>query len=77
MAESDEVSETGAAPLVPTQLGPGAALPEYASAGAAGADLRASQAVVIAPGARAAVEGLRYLKDLEVYDLQGLHARLN
>ncbi|HTJ93498.1 MAG TPA: carbamoyl phosphate synthase large subunit, partial [Pararobbsia sp.] len=28
-------------------------------------------------GARAAVEGLRYLKDLEVYDLQGLHARLN
>lgn len=28
-------------------------------------------------GARAAVEGLRYLKNLEVYDLQGLHARLN
>ena len=28
-------------------------------------------------GARAAVEGLRYLRDLEVYDLQGLHARLN
>ncbi|MGI4812413.1 MAG: carbamoyl-phosphate synthase large subunit [Janthinobacterium lividum] len=28
-------------------------------------------------GARAAVEGLRYLKALEVYDLQGLHARLN
>jgi len=28
-------------------------------------------------GARAAVEGLRYLKDLEVYDLQGLHGRLN
>jgi len=28
-------------------------------------------------GARAAVEGLRYLKDLEVYDLQGLHARLH
>ena len=28
-------------------------------------------------GAQAAVEGLRYLKDLEVYDLQGLHARLN
>jgi len=31
------------------------ALPEYASAGAAGADLRASEAVVIAPGERAAV----------------------
>lgn len=28
-------------------------------------------------GARAAVEGLRYLRNLEVYDLQGLHARLN
>ncbi|MCA3844916.1 MAG: carbamoyl-phosphate synthase large subunit, partial [Burkholderia sp.] len=28
-------------------------------------------------GARGAVEGLRYLNDLEVYDLQGLHARLN
>ncbi|CAB3787186.1 carbamoyl-phosphate synthase large subunit [Pararobbsia alpina] len=28
-------------------------------------------------GARAAVEGLRYLRELEVYDLQGLHARLH
>ncbi len=28
-------------------------------------------------GRAAAVEGMRYLKDLEVYDLQGLHARLN
>ena len=28
-------------------------------------------------GARAAVEGLGYLRELEVYDLQGLHARLN
>ncbi|TAL52961.1 carbamoyl-phosphate synthase large subunit [Pandoraea sp.] len=28
-------------------------------------------------GARAAVEGLKYLQNLEVYDLQGLHARLN
>jgi dUTP pyrophosphatase len=37
------------------ELGAGAALPEYASAGAAGADLRASEGVVIAPGARAAV----------------------
>jgi len=35
-------------------------LPEYASAGAAGADLRASEAVEIAPGGRAAVPtGLR------------------
>lgn len=31
------------------------ALPDYASAGAAGADLRASAAVTLAPGARAAV----------------------
>lgn len=31
------------------------ALPVYASAGCAGADLRASEAVVLAPGARAAV----------------------
>jgi dUTP pyrophosphatase len=30
-------------------------LPEYSSTGAAGADLRASEAVTIAPGARAAV----------------------
>ncbi|MCS6764119.1 MAG: carbamoyl-phosphate synthase large subunit [Candidatus Protistobacter heckmanni] len=28
-------------------------------------------------GARAAVEGLRYIKELEVYDLQGLQARLH
>ncbi|MGI4855976.1 MAG: carbamoyl-phosphate synthase large subunit [Janthinobacterium lividum] len=28
-------------------------------------------------GSRAAVEGLAYLRELEVYDLQGLHARLN
>jgi dUTP pyrophosphatase len=34
--------------------GPGE-LPEYASSGAAGADLRAHEAVVLAPGARAAV----------------------
>lgn len=30
-------------------------MPEYATAGAAGADLRAAEAVVLAPGARAAV----------------------
>ncbi len=36
-------------------VGPGGALPEYASAAAAGADLRASESVEIAAGARAAV----------------------
>jgi dUTP pyrophosphatase len=36
-------------------LDPAAHVPEYASAGAAGADLRASEALVIAPGARVAV----------------------
>jgi dUTP pyrophosphatase len=36
-------------------VGPGGALPEYASAAAAGADIRASEAVELAPGARAAV----------------------
>ncbi|HEX9186328.1 MAG TPA: dUTP diphosphatase [Vicinamibacteria bacterium] len=40
---------------LPTLLGAGASLPEYASAGAAGADLRASEAVDIPPGGRAAV----------------------
>jgi dUTP pyrophosphatase len=45
---------------LPVLLGEGAALPEYGSASAAGADLRASEAVVIGPGARAAVStGLR------------------
>jgi dUTP pyrophosphatase len=42
--------------LVRAELGAGARLPEYASPGAAGADLRASGSVVIEPGARAAVE---------------------
>lgn len=55
MAESDE-----GLIVVPVQLGGEGALPEYASPGAAGADLRASGAVEIAPGARAAVPtGLR------------------
>lgn len=36
-------------------VGAGAALPEYSSASAAGADLRASEALVIPPGGRAAV----------------------
>ena len=55
MAEADD-------PLVPLPalVDAGGSLPEYASAGAAGADLRASEAVDIAPGARAAVPtGLR------------------
>jgi len=41
--------------VVATLVGPGGALPEYASPGCAGADLRASEAVVLPPGARAAV----------------------
>jgi dUTP diphosphatase len=50
MAETDDV------PLVvPVQLDAGAALPGYASSAAAGADLRASEAVEIAAGARATV----------------------
>jgi dUTP diphosphatase len=40
---------------LPTLVGAGGSLPEYSSAGAAGADLRASEAVEIPPGARAAV----------------------
>ena len=50
MADRDD------APLpLPALVGAGGSLPEYASAGAAGADLRASEAVEIAPGGRAAV----------------------
>lgn len=41
-------------PIEVTVEGDGA-LPEYATAGAAGADLRAAEAVTLAPGARAAV----------------------
>jgi dUTP pyrophosphatase len=40
---------------VPAVVGEGGSLPEYASADAAGADLRSSEALQIAPGARAAV----------------------
>jgi dUTP pyrophosphatase len=40
---------------LPACVGEGGSLPEYSSTGAAGADLRASAAVAIAPGARAAV----------------------
>ncbi len=40
---------------VPTRVGENGSLPEYSSTEAAGADLRASEAVAIAPGARSAV----------------------
>jgi dUTP pyrophosphatase len=47
-------------PQVPATVDDGATLPDYASAGAAGADLRASDAVEIPAGGRAAVPtGLR------------------
>jgi len=50
------MSENDDAPVsLPVHLGPAGSLPEYSSTGAAGADLRASEAVTIAPGARAAV----------------------
>ncbi len=44
-----------AAVPIPALVTEGGSLPEYSSAGAAGADLRASEAVEIAPGARMAV----------------------
>jgi len=50
------MDETHDPPLVlPVLVGAGGALPEYGSDGAAGADLRASEAVVIPPGGRSAV----------------------
>jgi dUTP pyrophosphatase len=50
------MSESDDAPVpLPALVGEGGSLPEYSSTGAAGADLRASEAVTIAPGARAAV----------------------
>jgi dUTP pyrophosphatase len=50
------VKSIPAAPVpVPSRVGDNGSLPEYSSMGAAGADLRASEAVEIAPGARAAV----------------------
>ena len=50
-----------AAPVpIPTCVGENGSLPEYSTTGAAGADLRASEPALIAPGARAAVPtGLR------------------
>jgi dUTP pyrophosphatase len=50
MADGDD-----APVLLPALVDSGGSLPEYASAGAAGADLRASEAVELAPGSRAAV----------------------
>ena len=45
---------------IPVALAAGAAMPAYATAGAAGMDLRATEAVALAPGERAAVgTGLR------------------
>jgi dUTP pyrophosphatase len=50
------VTKVPPAPVpLPTCVGEGGSLPEYSSTGAAGADLRASEAVEIAPGDRAAV----------------------
>jgi dUTP pyrophosphatase len=50
------MAEANDAPLVlPVLVGAGGALPEYGTQGAAGADLRASEAVVIPVGGRAAV----------------------
>ncbi len=48
--------------LVPALVDAHGALPEYASQTAAGADLRASQALVIEPGARAAVPTALHLQ---------------
>jgi dUTP pyrophosphatase len=54
------MADSGSPIDLPVLLATGAALPEYGSAAAAGADLRASEALVIGPGARAAVPtGLR------------------
>jgi dUTP pyrophosphatase len=50
------MAENNDSPIVlPVLIAAGGALPEYGSEGAAGADLRASEAVVIPPGGRAAV----------------------
>lgn len=57
MAETSEGSLT-----LHVVVGPGGALPEYGSEGAAGADLRASEALVIPPGGRAAVPTALHLE---------------
>jgi dUTP pyrophosphatase len=52
--------EDGPNMKVPATVGDGGCLPEYSTPGAAGADLRASRALEIPPGERAAVPtGLR------------------
>ena len=57
MAERDD------APIpLPVRLGPSGSLPEYASAGAAGADLCASEASTIPPRGRAAVATAAHLQ---------------
>jgi dUTP pyrophosphatase len=57
---SEPEHETSPSPVLPASVEPGGHLPEYATSGAAGADLRASAAVEIPPGERAAVPtGLR------------------
>ena len=59
-SETDPSDDTAHAPSVPTLVGEGGALPTYASPDAAGADLRAGEAVEIPPGGRVAVPtGLR------------------
>ncbi len=57
MAETSEGSLT-----LHVVVGPGGALPEYGSEGAAGADLRASEALAIPPGGRAAVPTALHLE---------------
>jgi len=59
-SEKDPSNDAAQALPVPALVGKGGVLPAYASAGAAGADLRASEEVEIPPGGRAAVPtGLR------------------
>jgi dUTP pyrophosphatase len=59
-SKTDPNGESARARFVPTLVGEGGVVPTYASAGAAGADLRASEDVEIPPGGRVAVPtGLR------------------
>jgi dUTP pyrophosphatase len=53
--KTDPRGEDARARSVPTLVGEGGVVPTYASAGAAGADLRASEDVEIPPGGRVAV----------------------
>jgi len=47
---------------LPARVGEAGSLPEYASAGAAGADLRASESALIPPGGRVAVPTALHLQ---------------